>query len=55
MAKQLAFEHLQASNVPFDRPTIPGKRHPCLEGGIALAESFGKASEGREGARSCTR
>jgi hypothetical protein len=50
-ATHLALEHLQAIDVPFDGALTPGQRHPSLDAGIVLTQSFGKALEGREGAR----
>jgi hypothetical protein len=50
-AKHLALQHLQAVDVPFNRPLTPGQRHPGLDGGVVRPESSGETTEGREGAR----
>jgi len=50
-AKHLALEPLQAVDLPFNGSLAPGQRHPGFHGGVILTPSFGKAPEGREGAR----
>jgi hypothetical protein len=48
-AKHLALEHLEAVDLPFNGALALGQRHAGFHGGIILAQSFGKAPEGREG------
>ncbi len=50
-AEHLALEQLQAVDLPFNGALAPGQRHPGPDSGIILPQSFGKAPEGREGAR----
>ena len=51
----LARAHLEAVDVPFDRPLTPGQRDGGLDGSIVRAEASSKTPEGREGAcgRAC--
>lgn len=53
--KHLALEHLEAVDVPFDRPRTPGQRDGGMDGSIVRAEASGKTPDGREGAggRAC--
>jgi hypothetical protein len=53
-AKHLALEQLQAVDLAFDRALTPRQRHPGLHGGVIRTQSFGKAPEGRQGARGGT-
>jgi hypothetical protein len=50
-AKHLALQHLQTIDLAFNRSLAPRQRHRRLDGGYVCVEPFGKAPEGREGAR----
>jgi hypothetical protein len=39
------FQHLQASDVPFDRALTPGQGDRCLNGGVVPTESSGETLE----------
>ena len=54
-AKHLAFEHLQAVDLAFDRALTPRQRDGSLDGGQVRPEPFGEASEGQESALGGTR
>jgi len=53
-AKHLALQHLQTIDLAFNRSLTPRQRHRRLDGGHVRSEPFGKAPEGREGARGGT-
>ena len=53
LVKHLALEHFQAVDMAFDQALAPGRRHRRLDGGQVRPEPFGKAPEGRLGARGC--
>jgi hypothetical protein len=44
LAKHLALEHLQASDLAFDRSLTPGQRHRCVSSGVVRAESSGETT-----------
>jgi hypothetical protein len=50
-AIHVALEHLQPVDLAVNRSLIPRQGHGGLDGGIVRPEPFGKALEGREGAR----
>jgi hypothetical protein len=54
-AEHLALEHFQPVDLSYSRILTPRPRHRCLHGGYVRWESFGEASEGREGALSGAR
>jgi hypothetical protein len=47
-AKHLTLQHLQAVDVPFDRPLTPGQGHRGLNSAVVRAEPSGETPEGRK-------
>src|SRR5712692_3223829 len=50
-AKHLALQHFEAIDMPFDRSSAPGQRHPRFDGLIVVPEPFDKALHHLQGTR----
>src|SRR6266478_7584711 len=51
-ATHLALHHFEAIDMPLDRVSAPGQRHPRFDGGIVVPEPVGKTLHRLQGTRS---